>query len=180
MKRKSNFLFLCLSVILCSSLQCKDNEKRIDEEELKIHLMNANRILVKNEEQQIEEFITNHNWKMNSTGTGLRYMLYENGQGKSAAINSLVKMAGKIFLLDASLCYEYEKSKPLEFVVGKKNVPRGLEEASLMMKEGDKARFVIPAHLAYGMLGDKSKIPGNSALFVELELLNVSFGITKE
>ncbi|MBK5284010.1 MAG: FKBP-type peptidyl-prolyl cis-trans isomerase [Bacteroidia bacterium] len=180
MKSNGNllFLFLTFSVFLFSSQQCKNNTRKIDEEELKTHLMNVNRILVKNEEQQIEKFITNHDWKMNSTGTGLRYMIYESGDGISATINNTVKIAGKIFLLDATLCYDYKKDNPLEFLVGKKDVPRGFEEAALLMKEGDKARFMIPAHLAYGMLGDKNKIPGNSALYAELELLEAGKGIS--
>ena len=39
------------------------------------------------------------------------------------------------------------------------------------MKEGDKARFVIPSHLAYGMQGDGNKIPGNSPLYYDVTLL---------
>lgn len=170
---KNYFLILFLSLFLFSSLQCKHNDEKLTEEKLKEHLMNANRIMVKDEQAQIEEFISSHNWKMNSTGTGLRYMIYENGTGKNTAMHDTVKFTGKIFLLDATLCYEYKKENPLKFSPGTKDVARGFEEAALLMKEGDKGRFVIPAHLAYGLMGDGDKIPGNTALFADLELVKV-------
>ena len=135
--------------------------------------MEVNKIIVKTEEQQIEEFISRHSWTMDSTGTGLRYMIYETGNGKKPAVDQTVRVACKIFLLDAALCYEYKKENPLEFVIGKKDAPRGIEEAVLLMHVGDKARVLIPSHLGYGLLGDKDKIPGNSSLYVEIELLEV-------
>ena len=173
---KNNFLLFILTFFLFFFLQCTRKEEKMDEEKLKTHLMNANRIVVQDEQKQISEFISNHGWKMNSTGTGLRYMIYENGKGKSSASHDSVKVIGRIFLLDATLCYEYTEKEPLEFYIGNKDVPRGFEEAALLMKEGDKARFVIPAHLGYGLLGDKEKIPGNAALFADLELLEVKSG----
>ena len=42
------------------------------------------------------------------------------------------------------------------------------------MIPGDKARLILPAHLAYGMGGDQSKIPPASALFYDVELISVS------
>ena len=55
----------------------------VDENKLKDKLVEVNKIIVKTEEQQIEEFISRHGWSMDSTGTGLRYMIYEKGNGKN-------------------------------------------------------------------------------------------------
>lgn len=136
-------------------------------------MVEVNKAIVKTEEQQIEEFISRHGWSMDSTGTGLRFMIYEKGAGKRPKVNETARTACKIFLLDATLCYEYKKEEPLEFVIGNKDVPRGIEEAVLLMQVGDKAKVIVPSHLGYGLLGDKNKIPGNSSLYVELELLGV-------
>ncbi|HLG33445.1 MAG TPA: FKBP-type peptidyl-prolyl cis-trans isomerase [Bacteroidia bacterium] len=171
---KNIFLFSLLFLFLFSSLKCNPRDEKLDEQKLKEHLINANRIMVKDERQEIEEFLTHHNWNMDSTGTGLRYMIYENGTGNKILMNDSVALSGKIFLLDATLCMEYKKESPLKFYIGHKDVARGLEEAALLMKEGDKGRFVIPAHLAYGLLEDSDKIPGSTALYAELELLNVN------
>ena len=177
---KNFFLILFISLFLFSSLKCNRSDEKINEDKLKEHLMNANRIMVKDEQQQIEEFIARHNWKMNATGTGLRYMIYENGTGKNTSANDSVTFTGKIFLLDATLCYEYKKESPLKFSIGQKDVPRGFEEAAMLLREGDKARLVIPAHLSYGLLADNKNIPRSTALFAELELAEVKSVKKKE
>jgi len=168
-----SLLALIIPLSFCS-LQCRNSSNEsIDENKLKEKLVEVNKIIVKTEEQQIEEFISRHGWKMDSTGTGLRYLVYERGNGKKTAVNDAVRVSCKIFLLDATLCYEYKKENPLEFTIGKKEAPRGIEEAVMLMRAGDKARIIVPSHLGYGLLGDKDKIPGNSSLYVEMELLEV-------
>jgi FKBP-type peptidyl-prolyl cis-trans isomerase len=42
-----------------------------------------------------------------------------------------------------------------------------------MMRAGDKARFVIPPHLAYGLLGDENRIPARAIIVYQLELVEV-------
>jgi FKBP-type peptidyl-prolyl cis-trans isomerase len=171
---KSIFLFSVLILISLCSFQCRSgSNENIDENKLKEKMVEVNKSIVKTEEQQIEEFISRHGWNMDSTGTGLRFMIYEKGTGRKPKVNEMVRISCKIFLLDATLCYEYKKDEPLEFVIGNKDVPRGIEEAVLLMRVGDKAKIIVPSHLGYGLLGDKNKIPGNSSLYVELELMEV-------
>ena len=172
---KFTSLFTVIIVFSFCSFTCKNNSPgNVDENKLKEKLVEVNKIIVKTEEQQIEEFISRHGWSMDSTGTGLRYMIDEKGHGKKPAPDNEVQIACKIFLLDATLCYEYTRENPLEFTIGRKEVPKGIEEAVKLMNEGAEAKIIVPAHLGYGLLGDKDKIPGNSSLYVELELLKVS------
>ena len=41
------------------------------------------------------------------------------------------------------------------------------------MKVGDKAKFIIPSHLAFGLLGDENKIPKRATLVYDVELIDV-------
>ena len=41
------------------------------------------------------------------------------------------------------------------------------------MRAGDKARFIIPPHLAYGLLGDENRIPARSIIIYQVELVDV-------
>ncbi len=50
------------------------------------------------------------------------------------------------------------------------NAETGKHEVE-MMREGEKARFIIPPHLAYGLLGDEKQIPARSIIVYEVELL---------
>jgi FKBP-type peptidyl-prolyl cis-trans isomerase FkpA len=79
----------------------------------------------------------------------------------------------KIFLLDGTLCYSSDSSGTAKFRLGEGQQVKGLEEGVLLMRKGDKARLILPAHLAYGMSGDNDKIPPARPVFFDIELINV-------
>lgn len=64
-----------------------------------------------------------------------------------------------------------ERGEPAQFPVT--GVIRGWVEALQMMKVGDKWKLFIPAELAYGARSPSPRIPANSALVFEVELLDV-------
>ena len=41
------------------------------------------------------------------------------------------------------------------------------------MKEGDKAKLILPSHLAYGLIGDQNKIPQKATIIYDIELLEL-------
>ena len=49
----------------------------------------------------------------------------------------------------------------------------GFHEAVQLMRKGDKAQLILPAHLAYGLSGDNAKIPLASALVCNIEVINL-------
>lgn len=53
------------------------------------------------------------------------------------------------------------------------NLIAGLQEGLGMMKPSQKARFFIPAELAYGSIGSGSSIQPNQAVIFDIELLEV-------
>jgi FKBP-type peptidyl-prolyl cis-trans isomerase len=165
------FVFLSLTFYSC---HLKENEKPVPEAEVKEHFIEANKMMVHDEAKDIEEFISRHQWKMQTTGTGLHYDIYEKGNGdKYPQKQNIISIAYKIYLLDGTLCYSADETKPLKFILGTNTQPRGLEEGLRMMTAGAKARFVVPDHLAFGVLGDKEKIPGFSAVYYDVILLSI-------
>jgi len=137
----------------------------------KEQMIEASRTAVHDEAKSISEFIDRHHWKMQMTGSGLHYEIYEPGTGEKADGNHLLKIAYKVFLLDGTLCYEADETHPLNLVLGRGQQINGLEEGLMMMNEGSRARFVIPNHLAYGLTGDQDKIPPASALFYDVHFI---------
>lgn len=106
------------------------------------------------------------------TESGLRYTVLSKGNGDSPNKGDLVKVHYKGQLLDETVFdSSYKRNEPIEFKVGIGQVIPGWDEGIMLLKKGDKARFVIPSNLAYGESGAGGVIPPNSTLIFEVELL---------
>ena len=129
--------------------------------------------MVAKESEEIENYIKRHKWNMLNTGTGLRYMIYEPGNGEAATTGKIAILKFKVNLLDGTECYSSDKTGPKEFMIGKGGVESGLEEGIKLLKVGDKAKFIFPPHLAHGLTGDDDKIPARATLVYDVELLKL-------
>jgi peptidylprolyl isomerase len=63
------------------------------------------------------------------------------------------------------------KHNPFGFALGMGQVIAGWEEGVPGMREGGRRRLIIPASLAYGKQGLPPKIPPNSALIFDIDLV---------
>jgi len=170
------FLGMLVSLFVlsfCSDRKSENRTKAIDPNALKEPLIEANKELVKSEEEQINDYIRRYNWKMNTTESGLRYLVYKQGSGEFATNNMIAKVNYSVELLNGELCYSSEEDGPKEFVIGSGQVESGLNEAILLLKVGDRAKIIIPSHLAFGLAGDKDKIPIRASLIYDIELLDL-------
>jgi hypothetical protein len=136
-------------------------------------LVNYNRGIVLTEDQQIEDFVARYGWKMNKTGTGLRYLIFKKGQGVKTVKGKVAMIRYTLRLLNGSLCYSSDKDGLKEFKIGYGGVESGLEEGILLMHVGDRAKFIVPSHLAFGLLGDQNKIPQHATLVYDIELVQI-------
>jgi len=66
------------------------------------------------------------------------------------------------------------RGDPLEFTLGMGQVIKGWDQGLLGMCKGEKRKLSIPPHLGYGESGAPPKIPGNSVLIFEVELVDIN------
>jgi peptidyl-prolyl cis-trans isomerase A (cyclophilin A) len=108
------------------------------------------------------------------TKTGLRYQIIQKGDGKKAEKGSKVSVHYKGQLLDGTVFdSSYKRKEPIDFTLGIGQVISGWDEGIQLLKEGDKARLVIPSDLAYGERGAGGVIPSNATLIFDVELIKV-------
>ncbi|MFM1807947.1 MAG: hypothetical protein RLZZ242_672 [Bacteroidota bacterium] len=108
------------------------------------------------------------------TSSGLRYKIIQQGSGSPAVKNKKVSVHyegslenGQVF--DSS----FKRKEPIEFTLGIGQVISGWDEGISLLREGDKARFVIPSDLGYGARGAGGVIPPHATLIFDVELIKV-------
>jgi len=107
-----------------------------------------------------------------TTESGLQYEVLESGDGATPAATDTVSVHYHGTLIDGTVFdSSVERGDPATFPVDR--VISGWTEALQLMQVGDKWRLHIPANLAYGAQSPSPKIPANSALVFEVELLDV-------
>lgn len=108
-----------------------------------------------------------------TTASGLKYQVLKHGTGTvSPKATDTVKVHYHGTLLDGTVFdSSVERGEPISFPLNR--VIPGWTEGVQLMKVGDKFKFTIPPELAYGPASPSPKIPANSTLVFEVELLEI-------
>lgn len=167
------FFALCAFAGLFFSCTDPENPNKFDEQKLKEPLIHVNKTAAEIESEQIDGFVKRHNWNVIKTGTGLRYFIYRNGNGETAKNGQTAKVNFEISLLNGNVIYSTKHTAALEFLIGESEVESGLHEGITYMRAGDKAKLILPSHLAHGLIGDLNKIPPRSTIIYDIELIEL-------
>ncbi len=126
-----------------------------------------------NNKKKATDFLAANKGKegVKTTASGLQYQILKEGNGAKPKETDKVKVHYKGTLLDGTTFdSSYERKQPAEFPLNA--VIKGWTEGLQLMKVGGKAKFWISPELGYGDRAN-SKIPGNSLLTFEVELLEI-------
>jgi len=168
-------IFLIISAFLMLSCGSQSAENRQpDRQEMRESLLGANVYLIDAEDQEIRDFIDRYGWEMEATGSGLRYMIYHEGTGPKAEKDHIAHLHYNISLITGDLIYSSQDDGLRQFTIGRGGVESGLEEGILLLRAGDKARFILPSHLAHGVPGDGVKIPKRATIIYDIELVDIT------
>jgi FKBP-type peptidyl-prolyl cis-trans isomerase len=169
------WLFNILLVLILVS--CGNNEqpkKKIPYQQLKESLIKKNKTFSQIENDQIEAYIKRYGLKnVVKTGTGLRYQVYQKGFGVSPKCGNIAEIEYTLSLLNGKELYKTKPGQTTLFLVCRDEVESGLHEAIQYLKVGDKAKIIIPSHLAHGIAGDFEKIPPRSTIVYDIHLVAV-------
>lgn len=111
--------------------------------------------------------------EIQTTASGLKYQVLKRGDGTaSPKATDKVRVHYHGTLLNGTVFdSSVQRGQPISF--GLNQVIAGWTEGLQLMKVGDKFKFEIPPHLAYGERSPSPLIPPNSTLVFEVELLGI-------
>ena len=159
------FILACLCVACAEKpAQVPMNKKPVDYTEANI--MEANRGLVDIENEYIRQYVDSMKLDLDTTNIGIRYkILASNPSGAKAKNQQGVKITYSLRAFDAAeFCSNYTDRTEI-VTIGTGDIPRGMDEAVLMLHQGETGEFIIPSYLAYGIVGKGQCIDRKSVVW---------------
>jgi hypothetical protein len=101
---------------------------------------------------------------------GIYYTILNEGNGRQVSVNDTVVAYYKGSLLKDNLVFDETKDKPATFPL--KRLIMGWQIGLPLCKVGGKIRIIIPSNLAYSIRTRAAKIPPNSILVFEIEVVD--------
>lgn len=163
-------------MMLLALLSCEEKPRKpmenLTKSEMKSSMEKANRYLLNEEEEDIDNYVRRHGLTMVSTGTGLRYQIMKPGSERQVEKGDKVVLEYELHSIAGDLIYSSQNEGPKVFVVGDGSVESGLDEAMGYLHYGDVAKLIIPFHLGYGLHGDDHGIPEYATLVYTIKIID--------
>lgn len=163
-------------MLLLVSFSCDEKNPKpsqpVTKGEMKSSMEKANRYLLNEEVEDIENYVKRHGLTMTTTGTGLRYQILKQGSEQKIEKGEVVTLEYELHSIAGDLIYSSENDGVKSFIVGEGTVESGLDEAMTYLHRGDVAKLIIPFHLGYGLHGDDNRIPEYATLVYTIKILD--------
>jgi len=161
---------------LADKQQLDDEIIKAAAESIRDREMEKRKALVDEQAKEGTNFLTENAKRegITSTESGLQYEVITqgNGEGENPLATDVVSVHYHGTLIDGTVFdSSVERKQPAEFPLNA--VIKGWTEALQLMKVGDKWKLYLPSDIAYGARSPSPKIPANSALIFEVELLEI-------
>jgi FKBP-type peptidyl-prolyl cis-trans isomerase FkpA len=119
----------------------------------------------------IEDAIAFGKTDVKNNKEGVYYSIMKEGTGRYVSVEDTVVAYYKGYLFANDSVFDQTKEKPATFPL--KRLIRGWQIGVPLVKVGGKIKLVIPSDLAYSIRTRSAKIPPNSVLVFEIEVVEV-------
>jgi FKBP-type peptidyl-prolyl cis-trans isomerase len=170
------FLFILALTSCNNKTQDQSSQKNNKRQAKERALIEANRSAIETEKEMIEAYARRYNWTLQSA-SGVYFTRYRKGSGPEISAGDRVTYHYKLSLINGEEISGSKQGHPeVMRVAGGGSQVSGLHRGMTNLREGDKAKLIVPSHLAYGIAGDQDKIPPKTTLIYDLEILEVRKG----
>ena len=126
------------------------------------------------EDSVLQVYLKGKNITTKPSETGLIYEDTKIGLGPLAKKGDQVTVNFSILMLDETEIFStQQQGEPVFFELGQPFDTQGMDEALLKMREGGKARIIMPSNIAFGEQGRGNIIPPYTTLISDIELVEI-------
>lgn len=118
----------------------------------------------------IQQSISENKIDTKQSHENVYYTMMKEGTGRQVSVNDTVTVFYKGYLLKDGSIFDETKDKPATFPL--KRLIMGWQIGVPLCKVGGKIKIVIPSNLAYSIRTRAAKIPPNSILVFEVEVVD--------
>lgn len=153
-----------LFLVACEKKVQLPSNKFVQRDSTSKEMIKLNKLLTDVENKDIKSYVDSSSLPFKLSNLGFFYAVTEQGTGTSIETGDKIIVEYEVQTLQGTFCYSYTGKNAKNMIVGKDEHQRGFNNAITILKEGGKGVFIVPSYLAYGMLGDATKIPPRATL----------------
>lgn len=174
-KIKKIIIYFSIAIFSMFFIACKNNTETSKEVILqKEDLIEWNRKIITLNNDIIKKYIERRQWEMNISESGLYWQIYYSTKNQRIQSDDIVEFNYSTSLLSGEKIYSSKINGPREIRIDKNQEENGLNEGIKKMRLGEKARLILPPHLAFGVTGDGSKIPPYTSIVFDIEIISIN------
>lgn len=129
-----------------------------------------NKQILNEDNELIQNYIDSLDLNFKKTSYG--FWISNSGEttASMAKAGDVVKYEYEISNFENEVIYTEEENGEQTIMMGRTDIPRGIQIALQMIEKGDSATVLLPSFLAYGGYGDRNKIMGNEPLIFKIKM----------
>lgn len=169
---KQLFYFLSLVVLAaCSEPAAQVPQNKIQHGQETVALESLNKEGVEIEREEILHYADSLGIYPDSSLYSLRYRIIKTSTSRLIKKDDEVKFLYSVRTLDGEWCENYTK-RQAKIIVGKSEMPKGIEESLMLLGDGGVGEFLIQSNWAYGVLGN-SCVPPRTPIVCKIVILKI-------
>jgi len=131
-----------------------------------VALVELNEKMALKEDSVLKQFVKKLKGNFVKSPVGIWYFIENHTKGSTLKNSDSCFISWQMFSLEGKLLGEKSHEK---VIIGKKQIPVGLEEGLRLLHKGESAVFVVPWYLAYGMKGLPPDVPPYTSLIYKVK-----------
>ena len=172
MKKSILLLFQFLILIACDNQVVQYPVSYQNDDFLKRSQERA-KLLLQEEEFWFSEIQKKSNQKYNKTESGIWITNTGVKDNTMASLGDYIEFEYQVYDLENNIIYPYSSNGRQKIILGKADIPRGLQSGLQLINEGEKARILLPSFLGFGGFGDENKIKPDQPIIMDIEVFKI-------